>query len=689
MHLRKNSSSHYLMAFLILGLASAAAQTQDSSKNSLLNGAYRFRHVAVQNVNNTYDPTQMTASFGSITFDGAGNYVIVGTTIDTTGGGAAQPLTVTGKYAIGSSGAGYIENPISANDQTAVIYGAVSQGVFTGSSTEVWNNSKVFNDIFVAIPTGATPTNASFNTSYQVGLLDFPNGGSAAVKNALFKLTPDGAGHLADFTLSGQAQNQSGSALSQPVTGGTYNFAGDGAGTLTIPLPTGVTSDNALLTGARAIYQSTDGNFVLGWTANGYDILFGVKAPASALNNSASQGLYFTSALEDWVGLYGVDSYYGATNNAGDSAGHGIVHLRLNLPTAYSFDSGVDDETVLNADGSVGNAGNGFTDFNGYQLQFGVGGQAFVGIGTGGIFSLVIGVHAPSFSGSGPYLNPIGVVNAASLQPVTASVAPGELLVLYGSGLSPSTVITQGGQAFPTSLNNVTVTMNGVNAAIYYVSDTQVAATVPWGLASNQTALVDIQVNNNGVKSNVVQVYQTDAAPGSFSAGANGIGYAAATHASNGSVITAANPVQPGETISLYVTGLGTVTPPVADGAVGPSGTLSYADLFNSGNLEVVFNDYGSGDSAAGTITYAGLAPTLSGLYQINVTVPTTGLTAAGQNLYVKIRTDAASISQVQIPFGAGAVAPKLVPAVAARAKARGSMIRARRAGANHRVVTE
>jgi uncharacterized protein (TIGR03437 family) len=231
--------------------------------------------------------------------------------------------------------------------------------------------------------------------------------------------------------------------------------------------------------------------------------------------------------------------------------------------------------------------------------------------------------------------------------------------------------------------------MNGVNAAIYYVSDTQIAATVPWELASNQTALVDIQVNNNGVKSNVVQVYQTDAAPGSFSAGADGIGYAAATHASNGSVITAANPVQPGETISLYVGGLGGVTPTVADGAVGPSGTLSYADLFNTGNMEVVFNDYGSGDSAGGTITYAGLAPTLSGLYQMNVTVPTIGLTPVGQNLYVKIRTDAASITQVQIPFGAGAVAPNLVPAAAAPAKSRALMIRARRAGANHRAVTK
>jgi uncharacterized protein (TIGR03437 family) len=684
----KNSFSHSLTAFLILGLASAAAQTQDNSQNALLTGSYHFRHVAVQNVDNAYNPTQITASSGTITFDGAGNYVIVGSTTDNTvSNGSAQTLTVSGTYAIGSNGTGYLENPIYPNDQTAVIYGAVSQGVFTGSSTETWSTGNIFNDIFIAIPTGAVPTNTSFNTAYQVGLLDFPNAASAAVKNALFKLAPDGTGHLANFTLSGQAQNQSGAALSQPVSGGTYSFAGDGAGTLTIPLPTGVTADNALLTGTRTIYQSTDGNFVLGWTAGGYDIMFGVKALTSAANSSTTRGLYFTSALEDWVANYGVDSFYGATNNAGDAQGHGIVHERFSIPAAYSYDEGIDDEMIVNSDGTVGNAGNGFTDLNGYQIQLGVGGQAYVGIGSGGFYSLTAGIHAPAFSGTGVYLNPIGVVNAASLQPVTASVAPGELLVLYGTGLAASTVITQGGQVFPPSLNNVTVTMNGVNAPIYFVSSTAISVAVPWELASNQTALVDIQVNNNGSKSNVVQVYQTDAAPGSFSVGANGIGYAAATHAS-GSLITTGNPVQPGETIALYVTGLGTVTPTVANGAVGPSTPpLSTSDVFNAGNLEVDFNDYATGDSGLGTITYAGLAPTLSGLYQINVTVPSTGLTA-GHNLYVEMLTDAADSSQIQVPFGTGAPTPQLIPA-AAHAKARVSRVKARRARANHRAVSE
>ncbi len=142
---------------------------------------------------------------------------------------------------------------------------------------------------------------------------------------------------------------------------------------------------------------------------------------------------------------------------------------------------------------------------------------AFVAIGTNGYFSLIVGLHAPSFSGKGVYLNPIGVVNAASYQPITASLAPGELITLFGTGFSSVTMAMQGGQAFPPALGGVSVTINGIPCPIYYVSATQMAVIVPYDVASNQTGLANIQVNNNGALSNVVQMYLSDSAPGSFS----------------------------------------------------------------------------------------------------------------------------------------------------------------------------
>jgi uncharacterized protein (TIGR03437 family) len=641
----------------VLGLAVAAGQqTQDSSGNGLLKGNYQFRNVAVQNVDSNGNPTQVTATYGSIVFDGAGNYTITGTTIDNVQtGGVAQTFTTTGIYAIGANGAGYVSSPLYSGtsvDTYDYEYGAVSQGVFTGSATEAEMEGYILNDIFVAIPVGSVPTNASFTAAYQTGILDFAGGGISAIKNALFQLAPKGNGTFGTISLSGQASNQSAATVSQTITGATYNFNSDGSATLTIPAPTGVTAASALFTGTKTIFESADGNFILGWTPSGYDIFFGVKALASPATNSTATGLYFTAALEDSPTISGTDSYYGSDSNSGDANGDSITHARLNFPNYLSYDFGSDNSIVLTSTGATTTP-----DYSGYLYLFGASGHAFVGVGTGGNYSLVVGLHAASFSGSGVYLNPIGVSNAASYQPITARLAPGELIVLTGSGLySGSGVNVTPAGAFPTSLGGVSVTIDSIPCAIYYVSAGQLAVTVPYALASNTSGFANIQVTNNGVKSNVVQMYTTDAAPGAFSQTSNGLGLAAALHATTGQLITKANPAKAGEYISLYLTGLGTVTPAVADGALGPASPLSTVDLNTSGNLSVLFNDYTNGSTQnAGVIQFAGLAPSLAGLYQINVQVPTAVL-GSGDNVYVELVTDFADIDQIQIPYGSGSV---------------------------------
>jgi uncharacterized protein (TIGR03437 family) len=651
MNLRQNKTLLQAVVLAGIGMAVASGQTQDNSGNSLLKGKYEFRNVAVQTVDGNSNPTQVTATYGLITFDGAGNYTITGTQVDNTvSGGSPQALTTTGVYAIGANGTGYVSSPLfsgSTIDTFDYEYGAVSQGVFAGSATEAEGEGYVLNDIFIAIPVGSAPTNASFTSNYQTGLLDLQNGGSASIMNALFELSPNGKGGFGSITLNGQASNQSAASLTQTIAGATYNFNSDGSATLTIPAPTGVTSANAMFTGSKTIFESADGNFILGWTASGYDIFFGVKALASAGANSITQGLYFTAALEDSPTISGTDSYYGGDSLSGDSNGDGIVHARLNFPNYLSYDFGTDDQISLTSSGAST-----APDFSGYTYLFGDGGQAFVGIGTQGNFSLVVGLHAASFSGTGVYLNPIGVVNAASWQPITASLAPGELITLVGTGLSSTTMTTQGGSAFPPTLGGVSVTIDGSPCPIYYVSPTQLSVIVPYGVASNTSGLANIQVANNGAQSNVVQMYLTDAAPGAFSQNANGIGLAKTAHAATGQLITQANPAQPGEYISLYLTGLGTVTPTVPDGALGPTSPLSLADVNAAGNLTVLFNDYTNGSlQNQGTIQFAGLAPSLAGLYQINVQVPT-GVLGSGDNVYVEFVTDYADVNQIQIPYG-------------------------------------
>jgi uncharacterized protein (TIGR03437 family) len=98
----------------------------------------------------------------------------------------------------------------------------------------------------------------------------------------------------------------------------------------------------------------------------------------------------------------------------------------------------------------------------------------------------------------------------------------------------------------------------------------------------------------------------------------------------------------PGETLAVYLTGLGAVSPGISDGAAAPSGPLSYA----SNTIGVSFS------GTSGTNGFAGLAPTYSGLYQLNVTVPA-GL-AAGPN-FLTVSGPDSSMSYLLIPVAAAA----------------------------------
>ena len=153
MNLPQNSSLLRAAACALFALAVAHGQTQDASQNSLLKGNYHFRHIAVQNVDQNSNASEVTATYGLIVFDGAGNYTITGMQVDNTvNNGAAQTFTTTGTYAIGSNGTGYVSSPLYPSIYSNYDFGAVAQGVFTGSSTESEQQGSILNDIFIAIP---------------------------------------------------------------------------------------------------------------------------------------------------------------------------------------------------------------------------------------------------------------------------------------------------------------------------------------------------------------------------------------------------------------------------------------------------------------------------------------------------------------------------------------------------------
>jgi uncharacterized protein (TIGR03437 family) len=596
----------------------ASAQSWDSSGNALLKGTYYFREVFYIVGYNDGSLSEASALYGSITFSGSGTYTCQVSLYDSTSG--LEGGTLSGTYSIAASGYGFISNPLSNGDY---VYGLVnSSGIFVGSTTETAGG---FNDLFVAAPLSSpAPAAGSFKGTYTIAGIDLSSGTPSSTLSYLLQINPDGVSALG--TVSGTAFVGSGGATKYPqsFTGSKY-IASSGAMVVTFP-----NSTSNVVTGQKYVYISPDGNFIFGGSPQGFDMFVGVRTGSSP----SFGGLYYQAGLDQdesqliSAGFANFDTYYGSLDA---SSGNIVGHQRLFSP----FNGSAYDYTYADSYSAISNNG-----YNTPLMTYVVGaGGVRIGAGIGPYLGINVALPAPSFTGSGVYLNPTGVVNAASSAPFTAGVAPGELLTLYGTNLADSLVVAPG-IPFQNTLGNVQVMMNGIAAPIYYVAPTQVSAIVPYGITS---AVVQVQVITDGNPSNTVTAYLNTSSAGVFSVPPGGLGYGAVLH-QDGSLVTTASPAQIGETVSVFLTGLGTVSPGIADGAAGPSGPLSQT-------VSTITADI-SGTTA--TVTYSGLAPQLAGLYQVNLTIPS-GLTAGDNSL--DIGGPDSYTSEVLISIGGSAAA--------------------------------
>jgi uncharacterized protein (TIGR03437 family) len=601
----------------------------------MLNGTYYFREVIWALDSSSGDAI---ALYGTITFSGSGTYTISATEFDYNQGGASTG-TGSGSYVIGAGGFGYLSSPLYGTG--VQIRGMVANGVFIGSATEGG-----FNDIFIAgqIPP-STPTAASFNGSYTMAYVNYPSPVDGSFYDATFTLSPNGAGNVSTSSMTGNYQEDSTGTLTPiAVTQAAASFkysAANGAIVLNFPNFNPNSPKNALLmSGQEYLYFSPDGNFVFGGSPDSPDMLIGVKTGGTTPQ--------LTSSLFYNAGVFGeggdIITYYGSLSL---SQGNVVLHSR-------QFSAGADQafDTITAATAPT-TAGATYSDPF-YNYTIGGGGAYRIGFGLLNTPGIDIALAAPAFSGSGVYLNPTGVVNAGSYAPFTAGISPGELLVLTGSNLAPNASIGAGDIAttatFPTKLNGVQVLIDGIPAPLYYVSATQLAAIVPY--AASQFSFATIQVNNNGSLSHTVTEFVQPGTPGVFTNPANGLGVAAALHADY-SLITENSPAQPGENISVYLTGLGAVFPPNSDGAPGSSSTLN--NTINTVTASI--DDPSTGAGTAATVLYSGLAPGYAGLYQVNLTIPL-GLTTGDNYLEIDMVNSAGNPTSVAeeaiLPIGSG-----------------------------------
>jgi uncharacterized protein (TIGR03437 family) len=256
--------------------------------------------------------------------------------------------------------------------------------------------------------------------------------------------------------------------------------------------------------------------------------------------------------------------------------------------------------------------------------------EAAIGIGSdsngGTVYLPANGVGGVTIPGPAS----LAVANSASY--ARGAVAPGEIVVVGGRSLGPSTNATLQLTAtglVATSLGGTRVLFDGIPAPLVYTTQNQVSAVVPYAVdGHSQTSL---QVEYQGVLSAPLVLAVARVAPGIFTLNKSGSGQGAIVN-QDGTVNGPDNPAPRGSVVSIYGTGEGQTVPPGIDGSLAASTDLRHPVLPVTASI--------GGQNA--DVAYAGsVGDQISGLFQANVLVPlsiTTGgavplmLTIAGSS---------------------------------------------------------
>lgn len=263
------------------------------------------------------------------------------------------------------------------------------------------------------------------------------------------------------------------------------------------------------------------------------------------------------------------------------------------------------------------------------------------GVNTIGFFDNI------SLTASGANAN-VSTAISASAFGAFSSVTPGTWVEIYGANLSSDSRSWAGsdfnGTQAPISLDGTSVTVGGEPAFIDYISPTQVNALLASNTPTGAQQMV-VTSPTGGTTQYSVMVNAVEPgllAPTSFKIGA--VQYVVAlfhdgTYALPSGAIGGINsrPAKPGDTITLYGVGFGPVTPAIAAGQlVRQANSLAFPFQVTIGGIPA-------------TIAYDGLAPSFTGLYQFNLTVPQL---SAGDAALTFTLNGAAGAQTLYIPIG-------------------------------------
>ncbi len=575
---------------------------------SALNGKYHFVQLLAS------APAGETRTLaGTLDFDGKGGY--------------AYAPEGRRAYWVGGAGDVVLVSPIRSSDWLSA-YLSADGDVLTGASTFTADTNY---DFFVAVraPSGNV-TNALLNGSYSGAWLEYAPGATPVTRSGLVSLAANGAGQFSRAAVTGHASDQGGRTVNQSASGATFGLQAGGRGTASFG--TGA----SLLAGNREIFASKDGTYLLGhFPARGV-----LVAAKSAGTGADFEGRYWIAGLLVDAPAWSATS--GTLRTLG--TGRAVVAERRRLDERTLDHAGL-RSYVVNQDGTAALAPSLPKGLANLRLVAPVGpveaprAGAFVGAQIGPLnestaqYGMFFGVRAPAFHPTGVFLDPAGVVNGASFAGPPYPLAPGAIVSLFGSNLATREARATG-FPLPTKLDDVTVTANGASAPLYFVSSTQASIQLPYGLTGSW---VTLRVSNSRGVSNEVVAPLAATSPGVFS---RPDGRPVVLHADY-SIISPENPARPGETVLIWLTGLGELSPAVGTGAANPAAPLARAV---DAPIQVLF-----GGVPAAALGYAGGAPGFAGLCQINATIPANS--PLGPNVPVAISTSNAHTELVEIPI--------------------------------------
>jgi uncharacterized protein (TIGR03437 family) len=207
-------------------------------------------------------------------------------------------------------------------------------------------------------------------------------------------------------------------------------------------------------------------------------------------------------------------------------------------------------------------------------------------------------------------LNPNGVASAAGY----GAPSPGSLVSVYGVQLGLDELAQAAGFPLPTSLGSLSLLVNGRPVPLLAVTPWQINAQLPQTLAPG-TATFQVSYAGGAVSQSLSAEIQSTSPENfayPFTQGPLYYMQAAAFHAGTAIAADLNHPASAGETLEIYGLGLGLTDPVVDAGVPSPASPPARA-------RQTPFLQIGGVDA---TVTFAGLAPGIAGVYQVNAVVP-------------------------------------------------------------------